>query len=186
MFKIWIFVHIMYNNTFELLTLLYHLLYVHCTVSVKVHIPKINPNFRDITWHNRDGRAFLVSRSRVPGILGRRVRRARESKFYTGTREHGTRKNRNTKFAFLWRDDTVMKCTERRGGSGDCGRDMSLTSNRLPASIPYLYTVHTWHGGVVVRWQIDPAHLICPYTPTPYTYARWHRSIGTRNRNIGA
>ena len=55
---------------------------------------------------------------------------ARECKFYTGTR-----KNRNAKFAFLWRVDPK------------------------PASRQYTRTPHTCDegGGVMARWQVDPA-----------------------------
>ena len=72
---------------------------------------------------------------------------ARERKFYTGTRDRGMRKNRNAKFAFLRRNDTNMTCTERRGGRGDCGRDMSLTPILLPASLLVHCALVTRGGG---------------------------------------
>ena len=79
---------------------------------------------------------------RVPGILGTRARG--NANFI---QERGTRKNRNSKFAFLWRNDTVMTCTERRGGRGDCGRDTSLTPIRLPASLLVHCALVTRGGG---------------------------------------
>ena len=65
-----------------------------------------------------------------------------------GTREHGTRKNTNAIFAFLRRDDTVMMWKRWRGEveGGDCGRDMRLTPNRLPAII-LLHRAHVSKGG---------------------------------------
>ena len=47
----------------------------------------------------RDRGPFLVSRSRVLGILGTRARR--NANFVL---ERGTQKNRNANFAFLWRN----------------------------------------------------------------------------------
>ena len=55
--------------------------------------------------------------------------------------ERGTQKNRNAKFAFLLRDDTVMTCTERRGG----------------------------RGGLWTRFEFDPKPASRQYTRTPRT-----------------
>ena len=130
------------------------------------------------------------SRFHAPAFQVFKEQRQGERKFYTGTQ-----KNRSAKFMFLWRDVTVIMCTERRGGRGDCGRDtgMSLTPNRPPASI----LVHRARmtRGAMARWRVDPARLIRPYThsarvmsrtPTLPTYTLWHRSIGTRNRKARA
>ena len=124
----------------------------------------------------------------VPALLRSRYFRNAGMQIYTGTQKRGTQKNRNTKFAFLWRDDTVMNllCVLRgEVKGGDCGRDMSLTPNRLPASI----IVHRARvmRGVMTRWRVDPAHLIRRYTqsardeskppPPSHMYTLWYRSI---------
>ena len=103
---------------------------------------------------------------RVPALPRSRCFRnagTRERKFYTGARECRRQKNRIAKFAFLWIDDTVMTCTESRGGRGYCGRDTSLTPNRLPTSILVhraRVTVHAWWGGggsgAVASWPSPP------------------------------
>ena len=92
----------------------------------------------------RDRRAFLVScsrapafmSSRVPGVLGTQA--SGNANFI---QERGTQKNRNAKFAFLLRDDTVMTCTERRGG----------------------------RGGLWTRYEFDPKPASRQYTRTPRT-----------------
>ena len=121
--------------------------------------------FRDIRLVSRTYQRW----ARVPGFAfpcSRYFRNvgARERKFYTRMPERGTRKNMNAKFASLWRDDTVLGHVLRgEVEGGDCGRDRSLTSNRLPAS-RLVYTAHAWRGGVVARWRVNLARLIPQYT----------------------
>ena len=81
-----------------------------------------------------------------------------------------------------------MTCTrtERRGRGGDCGQDMSLTSNRLPAS-RLVHPARLMRGGVVAWWQVDLARLIRPYThSTSVMICSPTHTLGTRNRNAGA
>ena len=124
----------------------------------------------------RDGHSFLVLCSCVPGILGTRAR---------GTTEReriGTLNLRSCEeMTLLWR---ILR-GEVEGG--DCGRDTSLTPNRLLAS-RIVHRVRVTRG-VVAQWRVDPAHLIRPYTnsvlvmscsPTPT------HTLRTQNRNTGA
>ena len=142
--------------------------------------------------NTRDGRSFLVSRSCAPVFPCSRYFRnkgAGERTFYTGMRESiGTLNSRSCEeMTKLWH---VLR-GEVEGG--DCGRDMSLTPNRLPASI-LLHRARVTRGGngEMASWPHPPDPPIhkqrtCDEShPTPHTYTLWHRSIETQNRKARA
>ena len=95
---------------------------------------------------------------------------------------------------FLWRDVTVITCTERRGGRGDCGRDMSLTPNRLPASILVHRTHDEGGNGEVASWPGSPDPSIhtqrpCdeshPHPPHIHSLTQEHRNTKQESESTG-
>ena len=129
----------------------------------------------------------------VPALLRSRYFRNAGMQIYTGTQKRGTQKNRNTKFAFLWRDDTVMMCTERRGERG--GLWTRYEFDPKPASRQYTRTPRTRdEGGLMASWPRPPdpsIHMQCvideshPHPPHIHSLTQEHRNAKQECKSTG-
>ena len=130
-------------------------------------------------WLNVPGLAF--PRSRVSGILGMRVHG--HANFIQECERKGKLNLRSCEeITQLW----CGRGGEERWKGGIVDKIWVWPQTGFPPV--YLYTMHSWPGGLwVARWQVDPAHLIRPYTystcvmsctPTPHI-----RSLTQEQRN---